>query len=258
MMESVRYRVSDGIAEIHLDRAPANALDLATLDALIAAFRTAALDRSARVVVLRSAIAGRFCAGLDLKTLATIGPRELHETLHRLYVELFDAQFALGKPSIAVVEGAVRGGGMTVAVSCDLVVSANAATFGYPEIDNGLLPAIHYVHLPRIVGRQRAFDLLFTGRTFSADEACALGIVSHVAEEGALHDEVARLARTLAAKPPETVRRGRAAFMSALGADYRREIAAAVDAFCSVAVTPSAREGIAAFTEKRPPVWPAL
>ncbi|MGV7241142.1 enoyl-CoA hydratase/isomerase family protein [Caballeronia sp. M23-90] len=256
MTSYVRYRVADGVAEILLDRPPANALDISTLDQLIASIRRASDDDNVGVVLLRSAIASRFCAGLDLKTLLDTSASGLHDILRRLYVDLFDAQYNLGKPSIAIVDGAVRGGGMTVAVSCDIVIASSTASFGYPEIDNGLLPAIHYVHLPRIVGRQRAFDLLFTGRTFSANEACDLGIVSRVVDEHNVLEETWALAKALNAKPRETVRRGRIAFMAALDQNYRREIAAAVDAFCNAANTESAREGLRAFAEKRTPRWP--
>lgn len=257
MASSVHYDVRDGVAEISLDRQPANALDLATLDKLIDSLRRAAADNDVGTVILRSAIPGRFCAGLDLKTLAEISSSELYDTLRRLYVDLFDAQYNLGKPSIAAVEGAVRGGGMTVAVSCDMVVASSTSTFGYPEIDNGLLPAIHYVHLPRIVGRQRAFDLLFTGRTFTATEACELGIASRVVGDAHMVvDEARALAKVFNAKPSETMKRGRMAFMAALDQNYRREVAAAVDAFCNTANTDAAREGLRAFTERRSRVWP--
>lgn len=255
-MANINYVVRDGIAEIQLLKKPANALDLDTLDELVGALEYASKDSAARVVILCSGIDGRFCAGLDLKVLATQSLGGVHDTLRRLYVDLFDAQFNLGKPSISVVDGAVRGGGMTVAVSCDMVISSSTATFGYPEIDSGLLPAIHYVHLPRIVGRQRAFDLLFTGRTFTATEAAELGIVSRVVDEIGVLEEARAVARILTAKPAETVRRGRMAFMSALDQNYRRDIAAAVEAFCNTAATSSAREGLAAFLEKRKPVWP--
>jgi enoyl-CoA hydratase/carnithine racemase len=252
MATNARYEVRNAVAEISLDRAPANALDLETLDQLVDALRRAAVDRDVLSVILLSAIPQRFCAGLDLQTLADISASTLHETLRRLYVDLFDAQYHLGKPSIAAVEGAVRGGGMTVAVSCDMVVTSAASTFGYPEIDSGLLPAIHYVHLPRIVGRQQAFDLLFTGRTFSASEAREMGIVSRVITEGTSVLDAARaVAMELNAKPAETIYRGRMAFMAAIDQNYRRDIAAAVEAFCNTANTDAARERLAAFAQKR-------
>src|SRR6185437_16354996 len=139
---------------------------------------TAGKDAAVRAVLLTSAIPGRFCAGLDLGILVGKSDSKVRAFLQELYVRLHDAQYNLGKPSIAAVTGAARGGGMTLAISCDVIIAGAGATFGYPEIDVGVIPAIHFAHLPRIVGRHRAFDLLFTGRTFGADEAAALGLVS--------------------------------------------------------------------------------
>jgi enoyl-CoA hydratase/carnithine racemase len=252
-MKTIEYSVRDGIAEISMSRPPANALDEAMLVDLLAALRRAAGDRDTRAVILHSAISGRFCAGLDLKVASAASAEQLYDVTRKLYIELFDVQFNLGKPSISAVAGAARGGGMTVAVSSDMIVAAASATFGYPEIDSGLLPAIHYVHLPRVVGRQRAFDLLFTGRTFSATEAFSLGLINRVVPDDEVLDAARAIARTLASKPPEAVRRGRAAFMSALDQNYRREIAAAVENFCNVANDEEARERLAAFAERHKP-----
>ncbi len=156
----LRYDVSDRIAEISLARPPVNALSLSLLEQLIAAFRRAAADDNVRAVVLTSAVPRRFSAGLDLDMLLGKSGAEVRRFLDKLYVELADVQYNLGKPSIAAVGGAARGGGMTLAISCDVLVAGESATFGYPEIDLGLVPAIHFVHLPRIVGRHRAFELL--------------------------------------------------------------------------------------------------
>ena len=83
----------------------------------------------------------------------------------------------MGKPTIASINGAARGGGMTLAISCDMIIASDTASFGYPEINLGLLPAIHFNHLPRIIGRYKAFELLFSGRTFYSDEALTLGLI---------------------------------------------------------------------------------
>ncbi|QYJ19387.1 enoyl-CoA hydratase/isomerase family protein [Achromobacter sp. ES-001] len=254
-MTYLRYEVRDRIAEIHLCHAPVNALDVDMLDALIAALERANADTAVRAVLLASDLPGRFCAGLDMKKLMASSAGEIHALLSRLYVKLYDAQFNLTKPSISVVSGAVRGGGMTVAISSDMIVAASNATFGYPEIDVGVLPAIHYAHLPAIVGKHRAFDLLFTGRTFSAQEAHALGLVARVEEEAQLLAQARQLAQSLASKPPQVLAMGRRAFVFANDNDYRRKLATAVEVFCNAAATPDAAEGLSAFVEKRAPVW---
>ncbi|WP_458757613.1 enoyl-CoA hydratase/isomerase family protein [Afipia sp. TerB] len=253
--EAVRYEVAGRIARITLDRPPVNALSLDMIRGVVAAFRRAAADRDARVVVLTSALASRFSAGLDLDILLGQPGGRIREFLEELYINLFDAQYHLGKPSIAVVAGAARGGGMTMAVSCDIVLASETASFGYPEIDVGVLPAIHFAHLPRLIGRHRAFELLFTGRTFSAREAFDLGIINKVMSAEDIDAEVVRLADELSSKSEEIVRLGRAAFMRQIDDNYRRDIANAVEDFCNVALTDSAQEGLRAFVERRKPNW---
>ena len=253
----VTYEAANGIAEITLARGPVNALSVSFLEAILAAFREAAADDAVRAVILRSALPRRFSAGLDLDILLGKSGLEVRRFLERLYVGLADVQYGMGKPTIAAVNGAARGGGMTLAISCDVLLAAESASFGYPEIELGLLPAIHFAHLPRIVGRHRAFELLFTGRRFEAAEAAAMGLISNVVPDAELDARAHALAADLAAKPPTAMRLGRAAFMRANDLDYRRSVANAVEDFCNVATTPEAQEGLAAFLEKRPSAWKA-
>ena len=247
----IRYDVCGGVACIRLARPPVNALDLATVRGVIAALNRAAEDNTVRAVVIASAVDKRFCAGLDIVDLAGQSPDQVRTLVHELYVGLFDAQYRLGKPSIAAVNGAARGGGMTLAVSCDVVLAGESATFGYPEIDLSVLPAIHFVHLPRIVGRHRAFELLFTGRAFDAPEAAALGVINRVVPDAQLEAQTLKLAGQFAAKPEGAMPTGRTAFMRQIDRDYRRAIAEAVEDFCAIVATDAAQAKIRAFAEKR-------
>jgi enoyl-CoA hydratase/carnithine racemase len=248
--DRIRYDVAGGIASIRLSRPPVNALDLAMVRGLIAALNRAGADGAVRAVVIASAVARRFCAGLDIVDLVGRTPNEIRTLVHALYVGLFDAQQRLGKPSIAAVNGAARGGGVTLAVSCDIILAAASASFGYPEIDLGVLPAIHFVHLPRIVGRHRAFELLFTGRAFGAEQAAALGLVNRVVADAELENEALKLADALAAKPEAAMRAGRAAFMRQTDGNYRRSITDAVEDFCAIIATEAAQSKLRAFAEK--------
>jgi len=252
--DAIRYEVSNRVAEIGLNRPPVNALTLAMLEQLVAAFNRAGKDDKVRSVLLTSTLPSRFSAGLDLKNIAG-KPDKVRALLDKLYIELTDAQYGLGKPSIAVVNGAARGGGMTLAISCDIIIAGEEATFGYPEIDLGLVPAIHFVHLPRIVGRHRAFDLLFSGRSFSAAEALSLGLVSRVVPGASVKAEARKLADLFGTKSANSMRLARAAFMRANDLDYRRGVGYAAELFCNVAATEDAQEGLRAFSEKRPPNW---
>jgi enoyl-CoA hydratase len=253
MTDSVRYEVSNCIARIILDRPPVNALDLDMIRSVVSGLETAAKDDAVRAVVLKSALPNRFCAGLDLKILLGKSDAKVRAFLQELYVRLHDAQYNLGKPSIAAVGGAARGGGTTLAISCDVIVAGAGATFGYPEVDVGVIPAIHFAHLPRIVGRHRAFELLFSGRSFDAEEAHRLGLVSRIVPDGEVEAAAVALAETFAAKSPTIMRLGRAAFMRQNDLDYRRSIANAVEDFCNVTMTDAAQEGLRAFVEKRSP-----
>jgi enoyl-CoA hydratase len=144
---------------------------------------------------------------------------------------------------------------MTIAISCDVLLAGEHATFGYPEINIGVLPAIHFVHLPRIVGRHRAFELLFSGRSFDAREAFNLGLVSRIVADAELDATAAAHAADFAAKSATVMCLARAAFMRQNDLDYRRSVASAVEDFCNVAATAAAQEGIRAFLEKRAPKW---
>lgn len=248
-MIRLRYTVRNAVAEIVLDHPPLNMLDVAFLDEILDAFRKAAADEKLRVVILTSAIPNRFCAGLDLDGVHNADALKIHALLERLYIGLADVQYSLGKPSIAAVGGAARGGGMTLAIQCNVILAGRSATFGYPEIDVGLLPAIHFVHLPRIIGRHRAFELLFSGRAFSADEAANLGLVSRVVDDTKLLDEARALAQTFAAKPAFAMRFAHQTFMRFN--DYRPEIGHVTEAFCTVAATEHAREAVKVFRGRR-------
>lgn len=248
MTTSINYTVTDGVARIAMDRGPVNAITHAFLIDLIAAIEKADKDPAIGAIVLASDVAGRFCAGLDLPYVQSCDKDQIRAILSDLYTRLYDVQHKLSKPTIAEVNGTARGGGVTLAISCDVLVAADDATFGYPEIELGLPPAIHFAHLPRIIGRHRAFELLFTGRAFSAQEAQTLGLVSRVCDPTALGDEAMALATQLASKPG--MKLARAAFMRQNDFDYRRSIAVAVEDFCNAFDTAEARVRLDAFVEK--------
>lgn len=251
----VSYAASDQIARITLARPPVNGLTLDMIRAIVAGLRRAAADDDVRAVILASALPRRFCAGLDLNLLLGQTSEAIRELLQALYLDLHDAQRDLGKPSIAAVGGAARGGGMTLAISCDVILAGRGASFGYPEIDIGVLPAIHFAHLPRIVGRHRAFELLFSGRSFAVEEAFGLGLVSKVVADAELAAAAYALAKNFAGKSPAVMHLGRAAFMRQNDDEERRRIADAVEDFCRAATSEAAQEGIRAFIAKRKPNW---
>lgn len=251
----IRYEVQGAIAQILLDNPPVNGISHGLLDTLMARLREAGSDKMVRAIVLGSAVPGRFSGGLDLARFRESSPAEAHAVTHKLYLELFELQSMLPKPVIAAVTGAVRGGGMSIAITCDMIVAAENSTFGYPEMDVGLLPSIHFNHLHRIVGRYRAFDLLFTGRVFTAHEAMELGLVGRLAPQDEVLASAHKLGAVFAGKSPELMRLGKAAFGRVIDNGYRQGAAAAVDLVSTVFGTPDCSEGLSAFVEKRKPQW---
>lgn len=248
----IRYEVRDRIAQITLDRPPVNAITLRLVDELLAALAETQADPEVRAVVIASAHRV-FCAGLDLDIVRGKKGADVKPFLERLYFALNDIQYRLGKPSIAVVDGAARAGGMTIALSCDMVIAGDKATFGYPEIDVGLIPALHFVQLPRVVGKHQAFGPLFLGEPFDAATAFRMGLVSEVVPAGTAAERAGAIAQKLAGKSPMVMKLGRDAFMRAVDADYRRSVENAAETFALVAGTEDAQEGLTAFVEKRPP-----
>jgi methylglutaconyl-CoA hydratase len=189
-----------GILTLTLDRPEKrNALSSALIGELEAALRRAELDSAVRVVVLRGA--GKdFCAGADLEELlasAEKDPAENEQGALKLG-HLFVALRQLPKPVLAVVQGRALAGGCGLATACDLVLAADDAQFGYPEIQRGFVPAMVMAMLVRQVGEKRALDLTGMGRLLSAAEALSLGLVTRVAGAGELAPRAAELAAQLA------------------------------------------------------------
>jgi enoyl-CoA hydratase len=251
----VEYSVSEGVAEIVMNRGPVNAINLQLARDVIAAYRRAREDKGARAVILTSALPTVFSAGLDLKIALEFDGQALREFIEVFYYEMHEALYRLGKPVIAAVNGHARAAGVTWAVSCDMIIAAEEAEMGYPEIDVGLLPAMHLVHLPRQAGRHRAAHLLFTGDIVSAREMQSLGVVNEVVPREQVMERARVLARRLAEKSPIAMKLLRDAFMRANDTDYRRSMEGVVETMCSLKDAQDSREALLAFVEKRKPVY---
>ena len=196
----LRTRNQDGVFTLTLNRPDKrNALSADLITRLGAALETADLDGDVRVVVIRGE--GRdFCAGADLaELLASAGHDAGENEADALRLgDLFLRLRRLPKPAIAVVHGNALAGGCGLATACDLVVAAESARFGYPEIQRGFVPAMVLAMLRRLVGEAVAFDLVSTGRLLSAREAAALGLVARVAPDTELDQVTEALVRPLA------------------------------------------------------------
>jgi len=252
----MRYEVKDQVATLTMDRPPVNALDVKLMDDLLVALRRAGDDPDVQAIVINSAAEHAFCAGLDLKAVQAWSASHVKRFLEKIYIELYDVQNALGKPSIAAVHGAVRGGGISIAMSCDLIVAGETSSFSYSEIHVGLIPAIHLIYLPRLVGRYRAFDLLFNGPTFNAREAMDIGLVSRVVIDAEVYVTAWNVAHQMAMRSPSAMRIGRELYKLVNDNGFRNQLPHVINAFVQLSETEDAKEGFRAFVEKRPPQWP--
>jgi enoyl-CoA hydratase len=170
-------------------------------------------------------------------------------------VELFTAMHGLGKPIVAMVNGHALAGGAGLMVACDLVVASEAAEIGLPEINLGLWPMMITAEIVRSVGRKKALELMLTGARIGAREAERIGMVNRVVPPDRLEEETMALARQLASRSPAVVRLGLRAFYDTQDMELRPALEHLERQLGAVLATEDAAEGIAAFTEKRKPVW---
>ncbi len=256
-MQHVDYSVAEGIARVVMNRPPVNALSTELVADILAAYTLAKDDNNVRCVVLSSALDDVFCAGMDLDMMRGGNSERIRDYLDKLYLDMHLAQYRMAKPTVAAVNGPARAAGVTVAVSCDCIIASDQASFGYPEIDVGVIPAMHYVHLPRQIGRHKAFELCFDGKPIDATTAERWNLINRVVSHAELESEVLTLARSFAKKSPQVMRIARDSFMRANDYEYRRNIENVVETICLIMEQPDALEGLEAFAEKRDPVWAA-
>ena len=247
--------VKDRVAVIALNRPPVNVIDVAMIDAIHAALRKAEADPDVRAVIITSALDGMYCGGMDLRMAAEGSVADLRAFLDKFYIQTMNIQYEMTKPTIAVVNGPARGAGMTLSITSDMIYAADDIDLGYPEIDVGVIPAIHYVHLPRQISRHKAFELLFVGKPISAAEAASLGIINYAVPRAELMDRAFAMALEFTAKSPTIMALGRRSFMRANDLDYRRNVENQVETMCNIFSSADGQEGLAAFLEKRKPNW---
>lgn len=257
---SILYDVDhNGIAWITFNRPDRmNAIGANTKPELEKAlFDLAAPDDAVRCVVITGAGERAFCAGADIIDRA--GERPTTPELHiaqRWTHDLFRRIETFEKPTIAAINGVAVGGGLEIALCCDLRVAASHARLGLPEVKLGALPAAGGTQrLPRLIGEGRAKEMLLTGDLMLADAALSIGLVNHVFAGEQLRERTAELAGRIAARPPLAVRFIKQVVNDGLqvsldaGLEYER-FAAAI-----LATTEDRHEGFRAFVEKREPVF---
>jgi enoyl-CoA hydratase len=243
-----------GVALVTLQRPEAlNALSFALLDELAVALEALEGDPACGAIVITGSGDRAFAAGADIRELEPQTSATLTESGA---FGTWDRIGAIGLPLIAAVRGFALGGGCELAMACDMIVAAEDASFGQPEIRLGVMPGAGGTQrLTRAIGKARAMEMILTGRTMTAQEADALGLITRIVPAPATVDAALELAARIAAMPPLAVRAAKAAILDAeersLGEGLARERAA----FFGLFDTDDQAEGMAAFTQKRPPAW---
>ena len=249
--ELVRVERDGRVAVVLLNRPKQlNALSGEVMDALVAALRELDEDREIRAIVL-GGNERAFAAGADIGELAAGTPISLYENRR---IDAWDSIRAVRTPIVAAVSGFCLGGGCELAMLCDLIVAAESAKFGQPEINLGVLPGAGGTRrLTRAVGKSVAMDIILTGRMLSAREALSFGLVARIVAQEAWLVEAKRVAAEIAAKSPISVRLAKEAVDKAFEAPLAVGVEFERRAFYLARASEDATEGLNAFIEKRVP-----
>ncbi|KAJ0970688.1 hypothetical protein J5N97_018647 [Dioscorea zingiberensis] len=258
--EQVRVeRLSDsdsGIVELKLDRAEAkNAIGKEMLKGLQRALEVIDRDSSANVVMVSSSVPRVFCAGADLKERRSMNPSEVKLFVNSLR-STFSSLETLSVPTIAIIEGAALGGGMEMALSCDIRICGEDAAFSLPETGLAIIPGAGGTQrLPRLVGRSVAKELIFTGRKIDGKQALSMGLVSYCLPVGEAYMKALQIARDINQKGPLALRMAKQAINEGMELGMASALALEEECYEQLLHTHDRLEGLAAFAEKRKPVY---
>jgi len=245
--DPVLYEMRGAVAVITLNRPDKrNVVNTAMRDGVLAAWRRFEADPAARVAILTAAGDKAFCAGRDLSEAA--------DGKGHGFIPILRDEITVSKPVIAAVNGAAIGGGCFLALSADLCVAADHASFSLTETRVGRAP-IYAFWLNGVLPQKVALEMAMTGNPLSAARAHALGLVNHVVPSAQLMDRALALAADLCAAAPLSVNLTKAIMYETAGLDSRAAMAASLRRFAPVFDSADAVEGINAFREKRKPVW---
>jgi cyclohexa-1,5-dienecarbonyl-CoA hydratase len=252
-MTATRVRVErdGGVGRILLDRPPLNVLDIPMMAQLSAGVRRLGADPKVRVVVLAGE-GKAFCAGVDVADHAAGRVEAMLDGFHGAIRDLL----SLEQPLVGLVHGAALGGGCELVLACDIVLAREDAILGQPEVRLGVFPPVAAALLPRLVGRQRALELVLSGRTFGAEAARAMGLVSDVFPADRWPEAARNLVDEMAALSGSALRLAKRAVTGGSDRPVAAALAFAEDLYLrELMATGDAQEGIAAFLQKRKPVW---
>jgi enoyl-CoA hydratase len=253
--EFVRLHADTRVAWIEFNRAPVNAFNRSMVKEVRTAITTATTDPEVRVVVLASAIDGYFSAGADLHVFKEMKGRDMRRWVSMCH-EIARLLRSSRKPLLAAINGTAVGGGLEMALHCDLRFAASTAKLGQPEIHIAFIPPIATTQtLARLLGRPKAIRYLYEGRLLDAPEAQSWGLVDEVTEPQDLRRRVQEFAEDLAAKPAAALAAIRRTVTLGAGMSFEDGMAFELETATALADTADFAEGVDAFLNKRAPQW---
>lgn len=252
--KNTQYEKDGGVATITINRPEAlNALNEETILEILARLEDAKNDESVRVILLKGAGDRAFSAGADLKMMKDVSPIKAVE-LSRLGQHLCNFIETLPKPVIAAINGYALGGGIELAMACDIRIASENAQIGQPEINVGLIPGWGGTQrLPRYVGKGKAKEIIFTGNRIDAKTAERLGLMNAVVPQDQLMSKARKLASELVGKPPVAIKLSKALINNSTDMHPQAGLWQEAEAFGIVSSTEDFNEGVTAFLEKRKP-----
>ena len=257
MNESVLLAEEEkGVVTLTLNRPDVmNSLNFPLLHALKDQVESFRFKADVRVIIITAAGEKAFCAGADLKERATLAPEQVREYIFTIR-NLFTAIEELNKPVIAAVNGIALGGGTELALASDIRIASTNATMGLTETRLAIIPGAGGTQrLPRLVGRGKAKELIFTGQRIGAEEALNIGLVNKICEPNDLLDESKKMAAMICEAGPIAIEQAKYAINYGLETDLHTGLAIESNAYWVCIPTEDRLEGLAAFKEKRKPVY---
>ena len=248
----IRTRVDDHVGYIEIGKPKANTYDLEMMRELAAAIDELRFDDEARVVVLASSVPGFFSAGADIEMLKKSAP-DFKAMFCLFCQETLDKFAKTPKVVIAALNGHTVGGGLEIALACDLrMMAKESGTIGLPEVTLGVLPGTGGTQrLPRLIGTARALDMMITGKRLSPDEALAIGLVNYVFPKESFAHDVQAYASALAHGPIRAISLIKRSVVEGIEMPLTAGLALERELQNRLFITEDAKEGLAAFTEKR-------
>lgn len=254
--DNLLLEIENRIALLTINRPESlNSLNPATLDELIRMVAELEENPQVNVIIITGAGGKAFVAGGDIAVMQPLGAMDAREVALKAQ-RLFNAIESSRKISIAAINGYALGGGCELAMACDIRLAASSAKLGQPEINLGIIPGWSGTQrLPRLVGKGKAKELMYTGDMVGAEQAERIGLVNRVVEKAELLTAARQMAEKIAGKSQAAVRLIKEAVDNGLEMEVNRAFAYEADLFGLCFATEDQKEGMAAFLEKRKPVW---